>query len=94
MILGYKVRRTEQFAVGAFIAAFQGFDEQAAKRPSILNAAPSLETLRVLPSNRLEALGGGRAGQYSLRINRQWRICFTWPPEVPGPSDVEIVHHH
>ena len=93
MILGYKERRTEQFAAGAFIAAFQGFDEQAAKRLSILNAAPSLETLRVLPSNRLEAFGGGRAGQYSLRINRQWRICFTWPPEVPGPSDVEIVHY-
>ena len=94
MILGYKDRRTAQFAAGEFVAAFQGFDEQAAKRLSILNAAPSLETLRVLPSNHLEALGGGRAGQYSIWINRQWRICFTWPPDVPGPSEVEIVDYH
>ena len=94
MILGYKDRRTAQFAVGEFMAAFQGVDEQAAKRLSILNAAPSLETLRVLPSNRLEALGGGRAGQYSIWINREWRICFTWPLDVPGPSEVEIVDYH
>ena len=94
MILGYKERRTAQFAFGKFVAPFQGFDEQAAKRLSILNAAPSLETLRVLPSNRLEALGGGRAGQYSTWTNRQWRICFTWPPDVPGPSEVEIMDYH
>ena len=94
MIFGYKERRTEQFAFGEFVAAFQGFDEQAAKRLSILNAAPSLETLRILPSNRLEALGGGRAGHYSIWINRQCSISFTWPPDVPGPSEVEIVDYH
>ena len=94
MILGYKDRRTAQFAAGEFVAAFQGFDQQAAKPLSILNAAPSLEILRVLPSNRLEALGGGRAGQYSIRINREWRICFAWTPDVPGPSDIEIVDYH
>ena len=74
MILSYKDRRTELFASGEFIAAFQGFEKQAAKRLSILNAAPSLDTLRVLPSNRLEALRGARRGQYSIRINRQWRL--------------------
>ena len=94
MIIDYRDKRTERFADGEFIAAFQGFEVQAAKRLSILNAAPSLETLRQLPSNRFEALVGSRAGQYSIRINLQWRICFSWPKGTPGPSDVEIVDYH
>lgn len=94
MILGYGDRRTASFAAGYFIAAFQGFEEQAEKRLAILNAAPSLDTLRQLPSNRLETLRGSRAGQYSIRINRQWRVCFTWPTGSPGPTDVEIVDYH
>ncbi len=73
---------------------FQGFEQQAAKRLAILNAAPSLRTLRGLPSNRLKALGGDRKAQYSIQINRQWRICFEWPDGQPGPSGVEIVDHH
>ena len=93
MILGYRDKRTELFAGGAFVAAFQGFERQATKRLSILNAAPSLDTLRALPSNRLEALRGEREGQYSIRINQQWRICFTWRDD-PGPTDVEIVDYH
>ncbi len=94
MILSYKDKKTEQFARGTFIKAFQGFERQAAKRLSILNAAPSLETLRALPSNRLEALRGDRAGQYSIRINQQWRLCFEWPDGQPGPGNVEIVDYH
>lgn len=93
MILGFKDKRTGQFAAGSFVAAFQGFEEQAAKRLAILNAAPSLDTLRALPSNRLEALSGARKGQYSIRINRQWRICFVWLDGL-GPTDVEIVDYH
>ena len=93
MILGYRDKRTRLFADGAFVAAFQGFERQATKRLSILNAAPSLDTLRALPGNRLEALRGEREGQYSIRINRQWRICFTWS-DGPGPTDVEIVDYH
>ena len=93
MILEYRDKRTELFAGGAFVAAFQGFERQATKRLSILNAAPSLDTLRALPSNRLEVLRGEREGQYSIRINRQWRICFTWS-DGPGPTDVEIVDYH
>ena len=81
------------FAAGDFVPAFQGFELQAARQFSILNAAPSLETLRALPSNRLEALRGSRKGQYSIRINRQWRICFTWSGDL-GPADVEIVDYH
>ena len=93
MILGYKDKRTEMFAGGAFVPAFQGFERQAAKRLAILNAAPSMDTLRALPSNRLEVLRGVRKGQYSIRINRQWRICFVWS-ERPGPTGVEIVDYH
>ena len=93
MIRGFWDRRTERFAAGEFVAAFQSFDGQAVKRLSILNAAPSLHTLRAFPSNRLEALRGDRAGQYSIRINSRWRICFRWT-EGPGPTDVEIVDYH
>ena len=94
MILGYRDRRTERFAAGEFVPVFQGFEDQAAKRLSILNAVPSLDTLRGLPSNRLEALKGAREGQYSIRINRQWRICFIWLHGEPGLSNVEIVDYH
>ena len=93
MIVGYKDKRTERFAAGEFVTEFQGFERQAAKRLAILNAAPSLETLRALRSNRLETLRAERKGQYSIRINRQWRICFTWSDER-GPTDVEIVDYH
>ena len=86
--------KTKGFASGEFVTAFQGFEDQAAKRLSILNAAPSLETLRGLPSNRFEAMRGDRAGQYSIRINQQWRICFEWPNGQPGPSNVEILDYH
>jgi toxin HigB-1 len=94
MILSYRDKRTEQYAGGVFIKAFQGFEEQAAKRLSILNAATSLDTLRALPSNRLEAMRGDRMGQYSIRINQQWRICFDWPDGQTGPGSVEIVDYH
>ena len=94
MILGCRDRRTERFAGGRFVREFQGFERQAARQLAILNAAPSLGTLRTLPSNRLEALGGGRKGQFSIRINRQWRLCFEWPEGQSGPSNVEIVDYH
>lgn len=94
MILGYRDKRTERFAQGEPVRAFQGFVHQAERRLAILNAAPSLDTLRGLPSNRLETLRGGRVGQFSIRINQQWRICFAWPDGQIGPSNVEIVDYH
>ena len=94
MILSYRNKRTEQFGQGKPIRAFQGFEQQAERRLAILNAATTLGTLRALPSNRLESLSGDRAGQFSIRINRQWRICFEWPDGQPGPSNVEIVDYH
>ncbi|MDQ0094987.1 type II toxin-antitoxin system RelE/ParE family toxin [Paeniglutamicibacter psychrophenolicus] len=57
-----------------------------------LDAATTLDTLRVPPGNRLEALKGDRAGQYSIRINDQWRICFRWTDA--GADDVQIVDYH
>lgn len=94
MILSYRDKRTEQFGHGEFVRAFQGFEQQAERRLAILNAATALVDLRTLSSNRLEALRGDRAGQYSIRINQQWRICFEWPDGQPGPSNVEIVDYH
>jgi proteic killer suppression protein len=94
MILSYKDRRSELLAQGGHVRAFQGFEQQAERRLVILNAAPSLDTLRALPGNRLEALKGDRAGQYSIRINQQWRICFEWRDGQQGPSSVEIVDYH
>lgn len=94
MILGYRDRRTGTFAEGRFVREFQGFARQAYRRLEILDAAVSLEELRALRSNRLEALKGSRAGQFSIRINDQWRICFEWPRGQTGPSGVEIVDYH
>lgn len=94
MILSFRDKKTEAFAHGKFVKAFSGFEAQAERRLAILNAAPSLETLRALPSNRFEALKGNRTGQYSIRINQQWRICFNWPVGQVGPTNVEIVDYH
>jgi len=90
MILGYKNKRTEAFAKGETVKAFAGFERQGWKRLEILDAATSVNDLRALPSNRLEALHGDRKGFFSIRINRQWRICFEWPPGSAGPLNVEI----
>lgn len=64
----------------------------ALRKLAYLNAAPSLNALRVPPGNRLEALTADRKGQHSIRINDQWRICFRWTDA--GPDDVEIVDYH
>ena len=94
MIQSYRERRTEAFAAGDYLPALQSIEQQAARRLSILNAARSLDTMRTLRGNRLETLRGDRPGHYSMTINRQWRICFSWPEGQAGPSDVEIVNYH
>lgn len=76
MILGFRDKRTAAFANGDFIRQFQGFDRQAYKRLEILAAATSLNDLRTLPGNHLETLKDDRAGQFSIRVNKQWRLCF------------------
>jgi len=62
------------------------------RKLAMLDAGETLADLRIPPGNRLEKLTGDRAGQYSIRINQQWRICFTW--SGAGPEDVEIVDYH
>jgi toxin HigB-1 len=94
MILNYRDNRTKVFAEGRFVREFQGFGRQAYRRLEILDAATGLNELRALRSNRLEALKGDRSGQYSIRINAQWRICFEWARGAAGPSNVEIVDYH
>jgi len=94
VILSYRNRQTAAFARGERVRAFTGFERQGWKRLEILDAATSLDDLRQLPSNRLEVLRGDRQGQFSIRINLQWRICFEWPEQALGPSNVEIVDYH
>ena len=92
MIQGFRDRDTERIFRGQFVPAFQGFALSAQRRLEMLNRANSLAELRVSNGNRLESLSGHRDGQYSIRINRQWRICFRWTDD--GPHDVEIVDYH
>ncbi len=92
MIRSFGDRKTRQFLEGRRIRAFQGFVGQATRRLTVLDSAETLQDLSELRSNRLEVLAGDRVGQYSIRINQQWRICFRW--EEDGPHDVEIVDYH
>jgi proteic killer suppression protein len=94
MIRSYRDKDTERFAVGDKVRKWEPFRRQAEKRLRILGAATSLGDLAALNSNRLEALKGDRKGRYSIRINDQWRICFEWPTDAPGPLNVEIVDYH
>lgn len=94
MIQTYRDRRTRRFAEGEVVREFSGFSRQAEIRLERLDAAVTLSDLAALPGNRLEALRGDRKGQWSIRINDQWRICFEWPDGGPGPTNVEIVDYH
>ena len=94
MIRSYGDRDTERLAAGEKVRQWEPFRQQAEKRLRILDAAGSLGDLAALNSNRLESLKGTRKGQYSIRVNNQWRICFNWPKDEPGPSNVEIVDYH
>lgn len=67
-------------------------ERTALRKRVMLDAAETLDDLTVPPGNRLEALKADRAGQHSIRINQQWRICFVWTHA--GPEDVEIVDYH
>ena len=71
---------------------FQAFERVARRKLKQLEIAVCLDDLRILPGNRLEALRGDRAGQHSIRINDQFRLCFLWLDA--GPEDVEIVDYH
>jgi proteic killer suppression protein len=79
-------------AAGRKVRAFAAFERAA--RLKLDRLASALTDLSALPGNRFEALRGDRKEQYSICINDQWRICFTWDKRKPGPSDVEIVGEH
>lgn len=93
MIRSYRDKRTREFAEGKRVRAFAGFERKAEMKLDQLESATSIIDLD-LPGNRLEALKGDRKGQYSVRINDQWRICFEWPKGSLGPVNVEIVDYH
>ena len=94
MIVSYRDRRTRECAAGKRVKAFSGFARAAQLRLDRLDAAVSVRDLAALPGNRFEALSGDRKGQYSIRINDQWRICFEWSEGSVGPVNVEIVDYH
>lgn len=91
MIKNFKDKQTEALYQGNFVKSFSGIERQARKRLRILNQARTLGDLAALPSNGLESLRGNREGQYSIRVNDQWRVCFRW---TDAPEDVEIVDYH
>lgn len=94
MIVSCRDKRTRDFASGKRIKAFSGIERAGRLKLDRLEAAVELKDLSALPGNRLEALKGDRKGQYSIRINDRWRICFEWPSGSPGPASVEIVDYH
>jgi proteic killer suppression protein len=94
MIVSFRDRRIADFAAGKRVKAFSGIERAARLKLDRLEAALTLGDLAALPGNRFEALKGDRKGQYSIRVNDQWRVCFEWPDRSPGPTNVEIVDYH
>ncbi|WNJ88425.1 type II toxin-antitoxin system RelE/ParE family toxin [Bosea sp. 685] len=93
MIQSFANRETERlFRDGVSAAQWRSIESVARRKLDMLDAAVALGDLRSPPGNRLEALKGNRRGQWSIRINDQWRICFRWIAE--GPAAVEIVDYH
>jgi toxin HigB-1 len=92
MIRSFKCADTEALSKGVRVRRFVNIEDVARRKLRQLEIADRLDDLRVPPGNRLEALRGDRSGQYSIRINDQWRVCFKW--EEVGAEDVEIVDYH
>ena len=92
MIRSFKDRRTEALFGGETVPAFQAFRKAALRKLDMLDAAARLADLAQPPGNRLEALRDDRRGQHSIRINRQWRVCFVW--REGGAEAVEIADYH
>ena len=92
MIQSFVDKRAKKLMNGERVAELANIEMQARTRLIRLDSATSLEDLRALRGNRLEALTGDQKGQFSIRINDQYRICFKWKAE--GPTDVEITDYH
>jgi toxin HigB-1 len=92
MIRSFRDRDTERLTNDEAVRRFKGIERPARRKLELLASATRLDDLATLPGNRLEALKGNRKGQHSIRINKQWRICFRWVQ--PDAFDVEIVDYH
>lgn len=92
MIQSFRCPHTQVLFEGGQPRRWRAIQTVAERKLTQLDAAQTLEFLRAPPGNRLEVLRGDRAGQYSIRINDQWRVCFTWTHN--GPAEVEIVDYH
>ncbi len=92
MIKNFKDKKTEEFFGGKTVKQFSGFKKAAERKLTMLDSATELRDLLAPPANRLKKLQGARAGQHSIRINDQWRICFIWKQD--GPYEVEITDYH
>jgi proteic killer suppression protein len=92
MIRTFKGKDTEKLFRDMRVARFHLFENAARKKLLYLHAAETLQEINAYPGNRLEALHGDRKGQYSIRINQQWRICFKW--QNGAAFEVEIVDYH
>jgi len=92
MIKSFICKDTEKLFNDQDVKRFRGISRKARIKLEILSATVSLEGLKVPPGNRLEALKGDRKGQYSIRIDLQWRICFKW--KNGNAYDVEIIDYH
>ena len=94
MIVSLRDKRTRDFAAGKRVKSFSGIERSTRLKLDRLEVATSLKDIATLPGNRFEALARDRKGEYSIRINDQWRICFLWPPRSLGPQNVEIADYH
>ena len=92
VIVSFACKKTEALFRDEDVAAFRAFERSARRKLLLLHRANTLGDLAALPGNRLEALKGDRAGQHSIRINEQWRICFVW--HKGQAYCVEIVDYH
>lgn len=92
MIQSFRCKDTQELFEGGNPRQFRAFKNVATRKLTQLDAAQTLDFLRSPPGNRLETLKGDRQGQYSIRVNDQYRICFVWTEN--GPVDVEIVDYH
>ncbi|WP_339804115.1 type II toxin-antitoxin system RelE/ParE family toxin [uncultured Marinobacter sp.] len=92
MIRSFRCKETQALFETGKTRHFSAIKNAAERKLILLQTAETLDDLKSPPGNRLEALKGDRIGQYSIRVNQQWRVCFRWTAD--GPEDVEIVDYH